>query len=175
MRNPVVTLIVGLVIGLIIAAGAFFGGMNVGKAQTQDQTQQFFAARGGGTGATGGGAGAGQFGGGNGQFAGRGAGGAAGNFATGTISKIDGKTLTLSVPNQADITVTLVDTATIVKSVVGSPSDLKAGDRIIVTGQRSGNNIAATGVQLNNNPAGAGFFPGGGGRGRAGADMTPTP
>ena len=54
MRNPVVTLIIGLVIGLIIAAGAFFGGMNVGQAQAQQDTgQAFFNARGAAGGATG--------------------------------------------------------------------------------------------------------------------------
>ena len=65
MRNPFVMLVAGLVIGLIIAAGAFIGGMNMGQAQAQEQQNQFFAQRGFNPNAAGGAAGgaAGQSGG----------------------------------------------------------------------------------------------------------------
>ncbi|HET7081549.1 MAG TPA: hypothetical protein VFM49_29325 [Chloroflexia bacterium] len=180
MRNPFVMLVVGLVIGLIIAAGAFIGGMNMGQAQAQEQQNQFFAQRGfnpnaaGGTGGTGAG---GQFGGAGaaGRAGGAGAAGAAGRNATfGTIKKIDGNTITLTVPNSDDITVSLPADATIIKTVTGTVSDLKEGQRLTVMGARSGNNIAATAVQVTDLPAGTNFAGFGGGR-NGGARATPTP
>ncbi|HEX6606886.1 MAG TPA: hypothetical protein VF276_08230 [Chloroflexia bacterium] len=178
MRNPFVMLVVGLVIGLIIAAGAFIGGMNMGQAQAQEQQNQFFAQRGfnpnaaGGTGA--GGAG-GQFGGAGGTGGAGRTGGAAGRNATfGTIKKIDGNTITLTVPNSEDITVSLPANATIIKTVTGTVSDLKEGQRLTVMGTRSGNNVAATAIQVTDLPAGENF-PGFGGGRNGGARATPTP
>jgi hypothetical protein len=175
MRNPFVMLVAGLVIGLIIAAGAFIGGMNMGQAQAQEQQNQFFAQRGVNPNAAGGtGGAAGQFGGAG--AAGRtGAAGGAGRNATfGTIKKIDGNTITLTVPNSDDITVSLPANATIIKTVTGTVSDLKEGQRLTVMGARSGNNIAATAVQVTDLPAGVNV-PGFGGGARGGARATPTP
>lgn len=179
MRNPFVMLVAGLVIGLIIAAGAFIGGMNMGQAQAQEQQNQFFAQRGFNPNAAGGAAGgaAGQFGGtgaaGRGGAAGA-AGGAGRNATFGTIKKIDGNTITLTVPNSDDITVSLPANATIIKTVTGTVSDLKEGQRLTVMGARSGNNIAATAVQVTDLPNGVNF-PGFGGGARGGARATPTP
>ena len=173
MRNPVVTLVVGLVIGLIIAGGAYIMGMNAGQAQAQDQTAQFFRSRGAdpnATGAGGGpGAGAGAFAGGG--SAGRGAaGGGGGAGATiGTVSKVDGNTLTVTAPNQGDVTVSLPTDIQITKTVTGTVSDLKPGTQVLIRGQRSGTNVAATNIQITSGLAD--FFGGGGRR----AQQTPAP
>jgi Cu/Ag efflux protein CusF len=153
--------------------------MHMGQAQAQEQQNQFFAQRGFNPNAAGGAAGgaAGQFGGtGAAGAAGRtGAAGAAGRNATfGTIKKIDGNTITLTVPNSDDITVSLPADATIIKTVTGTVSDLKEGQRLTVMGARSGNNIAATAVQVTDLPAGTNFAGFGGGR-NGGARATPTP
>ncbi len=171
MRNPILTLGVGLIIGLLIAVGAYLYGVNAGQAQAASQTQQFFQSRGatgtGGTGGTGGFAGAG--GAGAGAFAGRGT-GAGGGATVGTISKVDGNTLTLTVANQGDVTVSLPANIAITKTVTGTVADLVPGTQVLVRGQQSGTNIAATNIQIT--PAGAaGFF----GRGGPGRDLTPSP
>ena len=170
MRNPILTLGVGLIIGLLIAVGAYLYGVNAGQAQAASQTQQFFQSRGaagtGGTGGTGGFAGAG---GAAGAFAGRGT-GAGGGATVGTISKVDGNTLTLTVANQGDVTVSLPATIAISKTVTGTVADLVPGTQVLIRGQQSGTNIAATNIQIT--PAGAaGFF----GRGAPGRDLTPSP
>ncbi|MGN6758490.1 MAG: hypothetical protein ACTHMJ_19105 [Thermomicrobiales bacterium] len=180
MRNPFVMLVVGLVIGLIIAAGAFIGGMNMGQAQAQEQQNQFFAQRGfnpngaGGTGAAGQFGGAGRTGGTGGTGAAGAAGGAGRNATFGTIKKIDGNTITLTVPNSDDITVSLPANPTIIKTVTGTVSDLKEGERLTVMGTRSGNNVAATAVQVTDLPAGENFPGFGGGRNGV-SRATPTP
>lgn len=175
MRNPIVTFIVGLVIGLAVAGGTFFLGMNQGQAQAQDDRAAALQRLGIDP-ATAGGAGgfAGQ-----GGFARQGGAGAAGgagrgNGTIGVIKSISGNTITITPGNpfannaaatpQADLTVTLGDSTMILKQDTGTIADLKAGDRVTVAGQRSGTNIAATTIQLV--PAGAAF---GGPR----ADRTP--
>lgn len=148
MRNPIATFIIGLAIGLVIAGGTFFGGINMGQAQAQEQQQQFFRQRGIDPSAAGGqfGGAGGQFGGAGGQGAGRGAFGGAAGGTIGTISKIDGNTLTLTTPNAGDVTVTVAANAPITLMTAGKVGDLKVGQRITVRGDRSGNNLAATGI-----------------------------
>ncbi len=172
MRNPVVTLVVGLVIGLIIAGGAYIMGMNAGQAQAQDQTAQFFRSRGADPNATGAGAGTGAGGFAGAGFAGRGAAGGAGGAGgtIGTISKVDGNTLTVTAPNQGDVTVSLPTDIQITKTVTGTVSDLRPGTQVLIRGQRSGNNVTATNIQITSGLAD--FFGGGGGRR---AQQTPTP
>src|SRR5579859_307085 len=156
MRNPIVTLIIGLVIGLAIAAGAFFLGINQGQAQAADQQSQFLRARGFDPNATGGaGGGGGQFGGGAGGRGGLGAFfGGGPNGAAGTISKVDGTTLTLTVPNSPDVTVSTGSGTTVLKIAKGDFSDFKVGQRITVSGTRSGSNIGATNITITDLPAG---------------------
>src|SRR3954469_2648538 len=109
MRGPV-SIIGAVVVALILAGGAFWGGMNMGKAQAQNEQNAFFASRGfdpnnlptGAGGAGGGGffgGGAGGAGGANGA-----AGRAAARGATGTIEKVDGNTLTLSTNQGVSVT-----------------------------------------------------------------------
>lgn len=175
------TIIGVIVLVALVAGGAFYGGMNVGKAQAQDQTNSFFANRGfdpnnlpaGGTAGGTGTGGAGNFTrgqGGQGAFANRG--------ATGTITEIDGNTITITDAQGQTVTISLAANAPVVKSVAGTAADLKVGGHILAIGQRSGTNVAATAVQITDQPDGVqGMFPGGfGGAGRgARAAGTPTP
>ena len=167
MRNPVLTFVIGLLLGLAVAGGTYFLGINSGQAQAQDQASQFFQQR--GVNPNGGGA-AGAQGAGQGGFfgaGGRGGGANGANGATGTITKVDGNTITIqplggaATATPGALTVTLGASTSIIKTVTGAPADLQVGQRIVVRGARSGNNIAATGVQLSDLPAGAGFGPDG--------------
>src|SRR6476620_5063823 len=92
MRNPVLTFVIGLLLGLAVAGGTYFLGIHSGQAQAQDQASQFFQQR--GVNPAGGG-GAGAQGGGQGGFFGAGGRGGGANGATGTITKIDGNTITI--------------------------------------------------------------------------------
>ncbi len=148
MRNPIATFVLGLILGLVVAGGTFFAGMNQGQAQAQDQRTAFLQSRGidpaaagaAGSGAGGGAAGAG--GGGGGAGFGRGGG------TNGRITNIAGSTVTISSTREGLLTVNLPASPTILKQAQGSISDLKVGDRIAVQGTRSGTNIAATTVQI---------------------------
>jgi hypothetical protein len=171
----------------IVAGGAFYGGMNVGKAQAQDQTNSFFASRGfdpnnlpaGGTGTGGTGTGGGgNFFGRGGQNGQGGAGGFANRGAAGTITRVDGNTVTITDNQGQTVTVNIASNAPIVKSVTGTTADLKVGGHILAIGQRSGTNVSATAVQITDQPDGTqGLFPGGfGGAGRGNrGSATPTP
>jgi hypothetical protein len=172
---------------MALVGGAFWGGMNMGKAQAQDQQNSFFASRGfdpnnlpgganGGTGGTGGTGGAGGFFGAGGQ----GAGGVRGQRgATGTIEKIDGNTITLTTAQGDTVTINITDSTPILMTTQGTKSDLKVGTHILAIGQRSGNNVSATGVQITDRPAGMdtifGAQGGFGGQGGRGGTPTPTP
>jgi hypothetical protein len=52
--------------------------------------------------------------------------------------------------------VNLAADAPIVKTVLGTMSDLKAGTRILAVGTRSGDNVAATQIQITDRPPGTG-------------------
>ncbi len=178
--NRIAVILGSVVVVLVLVGASFWEGMNLGKAQAQDEQNAFIAARGGGAAAAGlpadGTGGAGAFGaaGGAGAFGGRGAGGAGGfgnRGATGTIASIAGNVITLSSNQGVTLTVNFTDKTPILKTVLGSASDLKVGARIIAAGTRSGNNVAATGIQINDRPDGVGNIFGGGGR----PGLTPTP
>ncbi len=187
--NRVMSIIGGIVVILILSGAAFWEGMNVGKAQAQDDQNAFFASRGinapaadgaGGAGGAGGfgAGGAGGAGGAAGGFGGRGgAGGLAQRGAAGTIDKIEGNVITVTTAQSQTLTINITDNTPIIKTTLGSKGDLKPGARILAIGTRSGNNVAATGIQITDMPAGVGnifgngFFGGGGGRNR----ITPTP
>jgi hypothetical protein len=163
MRNPIVTFIVGLVIGLAVAGGTFFLGINQGVVQGREEQAAAAASFGITPGQAGGAGGQGVFGGqgrqgGAGGFAG---GAGRGNATVGVIKSISGNTITITPGNPfaaataaaaatpvPDLTVTLGDSTAIVKQAQVTVADLKAGDRITVTGPRSGDNIAATNIQI---------------------------
>ena len=114
----------------------------------------------GGTGAAGAN-GAGRFGAGGGVF--------------GTVTKVEGNTLTVTQRDGTTATVVVPSGTNISKTVSGSLSDVTAGTSIVVRGTTAGGKTTAE--QISINPAnGAGGFGGfGGGRGGAGgAATTPT-
>src|SRR6476661_7433106 len=142
--------------------------MSVGQAQANSaaqNTRNFFANRGvdpnaaggagGGAGAQGSGGGGGFFGGGGGAGTG-GQGGAAGagarRGATGTVTKVDGNTITMTDQQGKTVTVNLANDTPIVKTALGTTSDIKTGTRILVTGTRSGDNVSATQITIADMP-----------------------
>lgn len=89
----------------------------------------------------GGGSGAGGTGGGQGGRAGQAP-------VAGTIATVDGSALTLT-PEAGSVTVILGEQTRIGRQVPASPSDLKAGDRVLVTGARSADGaVTAATVQI---------------------------
>lgn len=166
--NRVTSIIIGVVLAVVLVGGSFWEGMNVGKAQASDAQSSFLADRGFGSGAgTGGAGGTGGTGtaGGNGG-SGFGGGRRGQNGANGTISKVDGNTITLTTQQGDTVTVNITADTPVLKSAAGSSADLKPGAHITVVGDRSGTNVAAKGIQITDRPAGfEGVF------GRA----TPTP
>jgi hypothetical protein len=185
-----------IIVGLILAAfalagGAFWGGMSVGQAQANSaaqNTRNFFANRGvdpnaaggaGGTGVQGGGGGGGFFGAGGGAGTGGGQAGAAGagarRGATGTVTKVDGNTITMTDQQGKTVTVNLANDTPIVKTTLGTTGDIKTGTRILVTGTRSGDNVSATQITIADMPPGVTSpFPGFGGGNRPTPAVTPS-
>jgi len=148
-------LIVVLVAGATGAA-AYNMGKQAGVTEGLAARNNFFQARGGGAAAQGGAAG-GAAAQGNGARGGQG-GTAAGNFATGQVKSINGNDLEIS--TATDVTkVKLTDSTQISKTVSGTPSDIKTGDRIVVQGSKGADGA----LQANSIQLGAGRFGGPGG------------
>ena len=146
--NRVLAVLGGIVLAAGLLGGGFLAGMNMGKAQAQEEQAAFFRSRGVDPGDV--------------------APGAGGAGAVGTIDKIEGNTLTVTT-NQGDtVTVQIADDTPVLKEVAGSKSDLAVGTRVLVVGERSGTNVAARGIQITDGAGGVG--------GRFGAPrLTPTP
>ena len=159
-----------ILLALVIAAGAFWGGVTV---QQRDGTtsslssalSSFRALRASGHGAFGG------FGGG----AGFGGGGAAAPAATGTLTAVVGNTLYLTTASGSLVTVTLTPATTIRRTVAASTSGLKSGDTIVVQGSPTGSgsvrarSITATAKGVSRATPAAGSSGGGLGAGSGGA------
>ncbi len=138
MRKPAILL--GVVLGvLVVAGGSFFGGMAFQRYRQTSVQQQFFADRGFGAGGQ-----APLFGSGGpqGEFVPFGdAGGAGGGQAVterganGTVESLEGDTLRLTTA-EGEITVTLTDETVLTLTATGERSDLQAGARVTVIGQR---------------------------------------
>lgn len=125
---------------LLIVAGAGFyagrlNGINVGLAQQQGAADQFFAERGGNHA----GGQQGQ-GGGQGRFGGQG--------QAGTVQNVNGNTITIQTSNGEMATIQIGDSTAIRKQVAGQIADIRAGDRIVAFGARSGDTFQATAVQI---------------------------
>lgn len=134
---------------VLVAGGAFYGGMTYERARQTNLQAQFFAERGlpqGGQMMLGGnfpegfspsgtpGAPEGQ------GFIGRG--------ADGTIESLEGNTLQLST-GQGVTTVLLTDQTTISRFMTGERSDLQPGQRILVAGERDDSGkITATSIEI---------------------------
>ena len=103
---------------------------------------------------------------------GRGGFGGRGGGTAGTISAIDGSTLTIDGLNGATVKVVTTGSTVVTSRVTGTVGDLTSGDHVTVVGAASGSSVAATVITDQNasTPAGAGragglgggFFPGAG-------------
>jgi hypothetical protein len=92
----------------------------------------------------------------NGNPNGRVNGRAPGGFAFGTVTKVDGGTITISSFDGSTTTVTTTPSTTVLKSVQGSFSDLKLGQKVRAIGTTgSDGSVAAT--SINEGSAGFGF------------------
>jgi hypothetical protein len=150
MRKPVILL--GAVLGvLVVAGGSFFGGMAFQRYRQTSVQQQFFADRGFGAGGQ-----APLFGSGGpqGEFVPFGdAGGAGGQAVTGrgangTVGSLEGDTLQLTTA-EGDITVTLTDETVLTRTATAERSDLQAGARVTVIGERDDSgDITAAVIQI---------------------------
>ena len=121
-----------VIVGIIVAAGAFYAGMQYDKSKntsadlsasvlanmTQEQRQTFFQER------QQTGAGAGQ----------RGTIRANGNFAAGEIIAKDDKSITIKLQDGGSKIVFLSDTTPITKSAEGTPADLTIGQQVTASG-----------------------------------------
>jgi hypothetical protein len=133
--------IIGAVVVVVIIAGAaFYGGMTYAKSS--------MPARGGG-----------NFG--NGTFM-RGTGGPGGmrftngGFTTGQILSTDGSSVTIKMQDGSTKIVLIGANTEVMKTVAGSPGDLTAGTNVLVMGTpNSDGSLTASSVQIR--PAGTGF------------------
>jgi hypothetical protein len=139
-------LIVVLVAGATGAA-AYNAGKQAGVTEGLAARNNFFQARGGGTGAQGAAAG-GAAAQGNGTRGTQGGTAAAGNFAAGQVKSINGNNLEIS--TATDVTkVKLTDKTQIQKTVSGTPSDITTGERVVVQGAKGADGaIEANSIQL---------------------------
>lgn len=86
-----------------------------------------------------------------------------GGFTIGTVTAIDGGTITISSFDGSTVTVTTTSSTTVMKSAQGSLSDLKVGQNVRATGTTgSDGTVAATSI----NEGSGGFGFGGGRRGQ---------
>jgi hypothetical protein len=147
MRKPVILL--GAVLGvLVVAGGSFFGGMAFQRYRQTSVQQQFFADRGFGAGGQaplfGSGAPQGEFvplgdeGGAGGQAV-------TGRGANGTVGSLAGDTLQLTTA-EGEITVTLTDETVLTRTATAERSDLHAGARVAVIGERDDSGVITAAV-----------------------------
>lgn len=116
-----------LILVVLVAIGAFFGGMQYQKSQRS--------------------AGRGQFGGGQGQFGNR---NGQNRPVTGDIISMDDKSITVKLMDGSSKIVILSVTTAVNKQATGSASDLKNGERVLVIGtQNSDGSITADNISLN--------------------------
>lgn len=139
MKRWFLIALIGVAVAGALAAGAwqvaYARGRDDGRTEVTALRNEFVQARGGGA--------AGR--------AGAGPGGAAGGNrqgVNGTIEKVDGNVVTVATAD-GSVSVTLSDTTRIGKEVAATPADLKAGDRILVVGERtSDTDVTATTIQI---------------------------
>ena len=155
--NRAVTIVLGVLVVLVVAAGSFYGGMVYGK----NQAEPAFPVAGEG----------GEFPGPRGQFAQRPGiqGGAEegqllrdqSGMLFGEIQSIGSGELTVTDPNGEQITVYVADTTLIQKQAEVTLADLEEGETVVISGNRDDDgNITARSLQVS---GGGGFFgqPGG--------------
>jgi len=140
----------GVLTVLVVAGGAFYGGMVYERSQRANLQARFFAERGGGPEGSegfvfqGGPQGFGQPGAPN-AVPGQ---GSFGRGAAGTVKSIEGDTLLVSTPQ--DVTTVILNDQTVIhRFVVGGREDLQTGQRVSVIGERAQDGtITATSIQI---------------------------
>jgi hypothetical protein len=153
-------------LGVLLLACGFIGGVLVEKGQTSSSSSsgaaglasRFAALRGGGTGATGSSGGAGSSSGDG--FAGRF--GGAGGATIGEVSYISGDTLYVTNAEGNTVKITTSPAATITKTVKANLHGIHPGETVVVRGTK-GRNGAVSAESISVSAAGAGL--GGGGLG----------
>ncbi len=148
--------IIGVVVLVLLAgAGGFFGGTVYAQSQSQSAQSNFLrqrAAGGNGQFGQGGQGGAGQFG----QGRQGGQGGAGGQFAQfgqllarGQIKSVSADGQTVEISTAQSVVTVKVDSKTIInKTVSGTTSDLKPGDRVTVFAPANGDQSTASAIQI---------------------------
>ncbi len=135
--TPALALVAALIVGGV--AGVLIG-QNTAAASNASSARGGFGT---GQGGFGGGAGTG-----NGTGA---AGGARGGFTAGTITSIDGSTITLKLTDGSTVKVSTSGSTTVTKSSTAKVSDLATGETITVTGQTdSSGGVTATRIAEGN-------------------------
>src|SRR5262245_1224230 len=141
--------IIWIVALLVVAGAGFYSGYMVGErngAQNRQAAAAAFFEQRGGQGGFGGGQGNGQRNGQNGgQNGGRGFGGGA---LAGTVSAVNGSTITLQTRNGQSTTVELASDGKVRKQVDGQLSDITTGEQIVVFGSPDGSTFKATSIQV---------------------------
>ena len=134
MNRKILPGLVGVLL-LLVAAGAFYGGMRFQGMRSSGTRANFFANRGGADGA--------NFGGGGG---GGGGGGRLSNM--GQIKSIEGNVIIVST-QQERLQVTVTDATKYQRLVDGKLDDLQVGANIIVRGESDANGVVnAVSIQL---------------------------
>jgi hypothetical protein len=131
------SLIVTVVVVIVVGVGAFFGGIQVGKAKAPSTATTPTAAgtRAAGTG-RGGAAGT------------RGAGGAFGGGVTGQIISMDATSITVKTQAGSTEIVYFSGKTPITKEDTASSSDLATGDNVVVRGTTSSGTVTATNISI---------------------------
>ncbi len=165
--TPALALVAALIVGGVV------GGIIGHSTATAAPQRPGFGQGGFPGGGQGFGGGQGGSGGGAGQNGGGARPGAAGpgGFTAGTISSIDGDTITLKLQDGSTVKVSTSDSTRVTQTSTSSVSKLKKGDTITVIGQRdSSGDVSATNIA--EGASGLGGFRGGFGGGRGGTPQS---
>ena len=133
MNRKILPGLVGVLLLLVVAAGAFYGGMRFQGMRSSGTRANFFANRGGADGA---------------NFGGGGGGGGGRRSSMGQIKSIEGNVIIVST-QQERLQVTVTDTTKYQRLVDGKLDDLQVGANIIVRGESDANGVVnAVSIQL---------------------------
>jgi preprotein translocase subunit YajC len=126
------------VIALLVVAGAGFYsgrivGVRAGEQNRAQAAQQFLAQRGGQGGA---------------PAPGQANGGFRGGGMAGTVSAVDGDTITITTRDGQSMKVQLTADGTVRKQVDAQVSDITPGEQIVAIGAQSGDTFQATSIQI---------------------------
>ncbi|MFY0406198.1 DUF5666 domain-containing protein [Solicola sp. PLA-1-18] len=86
--------------------------------------------------------------------------GGSGSMTSGTITAVDGDTVTLETTDGSTVTVTTDSDTTVTTSTEGTVSDLAAGDTVQVQGEESDGSVTATSISEGTGAMGGGTPPG---------------